>query len=233
MLWFVTPAWQRYEVSALCFEQRRWAMDRLAESGIETQCVVVADDDNLDLARSFGFATVERDNEWLGRRFNDGIAYAAGEGAEWIVPIGSDSWIAPAYLDPLPDPGVTRTATLYALAARTVLAELQVPGHGVGPYMIHRKRLPRDKRPADDHLSKGVDGSTLAGLHGLEWEVRDIHPLQYVALRSFAVPQLNPLRHLVRRFGVREHRGGRWERLARVYPPDLVERTRIMLESRR
>ena len=231
-VWFVTPAWQRYAVSALCFEQRRWVIDRLAESGIEANCVVVADDENLDLARSFGFVTVERDNEWLGRRFNDGIEYAARQGAEWIVPIGSDSWIAPAYLDPLPDPELTRTATRYALASRIALAELLVGGNGVGPYMIHRKRLPRSKRPADDHLSRGIDGSTLAGLKGLEWEVRDVHPLQYVALRSND-PQLNPYKHLVRRFGVREHRGGRWERLAKVYPPDLVERTRLLLTSRR
>jgi hypothetical protein len=232
MLWFVTPAWKRYEVSALCFEQRRWVIDRLAESGIEAHCVVIADDANLEIARSFGFDTVEQNNDWLGRRFNDGIEYAARHGAEWIVPIGSDSWIAPAYLDPLPAPEVTRTATRYALATRTALAELEVLGNGVGPYMIHRKRLPRNKRPADDHLSRGIDGSTLAGLKGVEWEVRDLHPLQYVALRSNE-PQLNPYKHLVKRFGVREQRGGRWDRLARLYPPDLVERTRILLMSRR
>lgn len=231
-VWFVTPAFRRYEVSALCLEQRRWVIDRLAESGIAAQCVVVADDENLDIARSFGFATVERDNEWLGRRFNDGIEYAATHGAEWIVPIGSDSWIAPAYLDPLPDPKLTRTATRYALASRQALAELEVGGNGVGPYMIHRRRLPKSRRPAVDELSRGIDGSTLAGLRNLRWEVRDLHPLQYVALRS-TDPQLNPYKHLVKRFGVREYRGGRWERLAKVYPPDLVQRTRILLTSRR
>src|ERR1051325_10020747 len=97
-LWFVTPAWQRYELSAVCFDQRLLVMDALRAAGVEAQCVVVADDENLDLARERGFARVEQDNEWLRRRFNDGIEYAAYQGATRIVPIGSDSWIDPDYL---------------------------------------------------------------------------------------------------------------------------------------
>ena len=33
----------------------------------------------------------------VGRKFNDGMEYAGTHGAQWIVPIGSDSWIDPAY----------------------------------------------------------------------------------------------------------------------------------------
>lgn len=231
-VWFVTPAWQRYAISDLCFAQRRWTMDRLAAVGIESECVVVADDHNLVLARAHGFQTLERDNAWLGRRFNDGIEYAASQGATWIVPIGSDSWIAPAYIDPLPDESLTRTSTLYALLARTKLAELQIPGDGVGPYMIHRDRLPRSKRPSVDGLASGVDNSTLAGLRDVRWEVRDLHPLQYVALRAANAPQLHSYRTLYRRFGVREHRAG-WDRLTSIYPPELVKATRRLLGAQR
>ena len=232
LVYFVTPAWQRYGISELCFAQRRWAMDVLAENGIASECVVVADDENLDLARKYGFQTLERDNEWLGKRFNDGIAYAAKQGATWIVPIGSDSWIAPAYIDPLPDPELTRTSRYYALLSRTKLAELQVPGDGVGPYMIHKSRLPKNKRPSLDGLASGVDNSTLAGLKNVKWETRDLHPLQYVALRAFGMPQLHSYRTLVRRFGVKEHRGG-WDRLRSLYPDDLVRRTASQLRTYR
>lgn len=231
-VWFVTPAWQRYEVSKLCFEQRRWLMDRLAANGIDSQCVVVADDDNLRLARRFGFQTLERDNRWLGKRFNDGIAYAYQQGAEWIVPIGSDSWIAPAYLDPLPDPALTRTATYYALATGNRLAELRVPGDGVGPYMIHRDRLPSNGRPSNDDLATGVDNSTIAGLKDVRWEIRDLDPLQYVALRPSGVPQLHSYQSLYRRFGVRYHLGGP-ALLSRLFPSDLVLRTHRLLKANR
>ena len=108
-VWFVTPAWRRFALSAVCFEQRRRVIDELAAHGIEAHCVVVADDRNLALAREAGFETVKRDNRWLGSRFNDGIEYAGLHGAEWIVPIGSDSWIDPAYFLPGWDGAVERS----------------------------------------------------------------------------------------------------------------------------
>lgn len=229
-VWFVTPAWQRYAVSELCFGQRRWLMDRLAAVGIEAECLVVADDHNLDLARGFGFRTLERDNSALGKRFNDGIEYAAEQGATWIVPIGSDSWLAPAYIDPLPHPSITRTGTHYALISRSRIGEMTIPE--VGPYMIHRDRLPKGGRPAEDSLRTGVDNSTLQGLNGLRWEVRDVHPLQYIAFRPPNVPQLHSYKTLYRRFGIRQHPSSS-QRLQRVYPPELVAAARRMMNSHR
>lgn len=52
---FVTPAWKRYELTRLCLWQRRLACDSLFEAGIYATSVVIADDDNLDIAREFGF----------------------------------------------------------------------------------------------------------------------------------------------------------------------------------
>ena len=102
----------------------------------------------------------------------------------------------------------------------------------VGPYMIHRDRLPKGGRPADDSLRTGVDGSTLAGLRKLRWEVRDVHPLQYIAFRPPNVPQLHSYRTLYRRYGVREHASSS-QRLGRLYPPELVTAARRMLNSHR
>lgn len=107
-IWFVTPAWQRYELSELCFDQRRHVIDSLAEQGIAAKCVVIADDGNLDLARDRGFEVVAQDNQWLGRKFNDGMEYAFRNGASRVVPIGSDSWIDPAYFMPMTRRHLTR-----------------------------------------------------------------------------------------------------------------------------
>lgn len=226
-LWFVTPAWQRYELSGICFEQRARVIDTLAAEDIEAHCIVVADDENLDLARAVGFDTVERDNEWLGRKFNDGIEYAGFHGATWIVPIGSDSWIDPAYFLPMPERG-TRTSHLYCAVTDERLGELRVTSpSGVGPYMLHRSQLLRSGfRPARDDIGRYIDSSTIKGLDAPpDWRFRDVHPYQYVGFRG--EPHLTSYERLMARWGVAEH--DPWPILARYYPVDLVQRARAAL----
>lgn len=223
-VWFVTPAWQRYALTAVCLEQRLRVIERLAQEGIEGRCVVVADDENLDIARGFGFDVVERDNEWLGRRFNDGMEYAGRHGATWIVPIGSDSWIDPEYLLPLPMPGVTRTAAQYAVVASDRIAACAVQNaSGAGPYLFHRDLLALSGfRPAKDAIRRHVDSSTIAGLRSSpNWRWRKVHPFQYVGFRG--TPHITPYSRLVAKWGKAEHSDPAvW--LTRSYPADLVER---------
>ncbi len=227
-LWFVTPAWRRYDLTAVCLEQRSRVIDVLAANGIEARCVVVADDENLDIARSLGFDAVERDNLWLGRKFNDGIEYAGKHGASRIIPIGSDSWIDPAYFLPLTTRAFTMTASYYSVVTADRLAELNVSDtKGVGPYVFPRHALHPKFRPAKDEISHGVDGSTVKGIRMmLRWRRRDVHPLQYVGFRG--VPHLSSYQGLYDRWGVREHLDP-WARLAEHYPLDLVERARAIL----
>jgi hypothetical protein len=226
VIYFVTPAWQRYELSEVCFAQRQYVIEDLARRSIEAHCVVVADDENIDIALSAGFEVVEQNNEWLGRKFNDGIEYAAKQGAEWIVPIGSDSWISPAYLLPLPQQ--SRTSGNYAVVTADRMAVLQVGERNpAGPHMIHRSTLPESCRPARDELSRYVDSSTIAGLQGVEWESRNVHPLQYIGFRG--QPHLTPYERL-KRWSVRES-DDPWTELAAVYDADLVERARKVLCS--
>jgi hypothetical protein len=151
-LWFVTPAWQRYDLSAICFDQRLDVIRTLAAAGIEARCVVIADDENLDLARQRGFDVVEQNNDWLGRKFNDGIEYACRNGASRVIPIGSDSWIDPAYFLPLTHKSRTRTSGLYAVVTADRMAELYITDEkGVGPYVIARDALrSANFRPAKD-----------------------------------------------------------------------------------
>lgn len=225
MIWFVTPAWQRFELVAACLEQRVRVIEELARQGIEANCVVVADDENLDTARRLGFATVEQNNDWLGRKFNDGQQYAGTHGAEWIVPIGSDSFVDPAYFVPLPDKRVTRTSAMYAPVEPDRLAELKVGLMGAGPHMFHRDLMARKRfRPAPDRISRNTDSSTIKGLGvRMAWEWRDIHPLQYVGFRH--PPYITQYDLLWERWGVKES-DTPWQDLATVYPTELVERAR-------
>jgi glycosyltransferase involved in cell wall biosynthesis len=228
-LWFVTPAWGRFALSAACFDQRLQVIDVLRRLGVDAHCVVVADDENLELARARGFDTVERDNEWLGRRFNDGIQYAGEHGADWIVPIGSDSWIDPAYLFPLPRDGRARTSRMYAVVTVDRISHLTVERGGAGPYIIPADVLRASGfRPSKDLISRGVDASTLAGLDPVKWEYRDQHPLQYVGFRG--TPHLTAYSKLWYYWGVREEQNPA-EQLARAYPPELVSAAMAALEQ--
>lgn len=75
-LWFVMPAHGRLPLAQICMRQLRRTCDALTENGIEATAVVIADDDNLACARSLGFATVRRDNQFVSRKFNDGFQVA-------------------------------------------------------------------------------------------------------------------------------------------------------------
>ena len=224
-LYFVTPAFQRYELAAVCFDQWKQIAASLAAHDVELRVVVVSDDENLDLARATGFDTVERDNDWLGRRFNDGIEYACRNGADWVAPVGSDSWIMPEYLYPLPETDQSRRGRLLTVVKSDRLAELYVTNIGVGPYMYHRSQLEHcDFRPSDEKIRRGVDTSTWLGvLQGgvIEWDERNVSQYQHVSFR--AKPHLTKYTRLWAAYGQRESYQP-WEILREHFPADLVAR---------
>lgn len=231
-LWFVTPAFRRYELSAVCFDQRLRVMAELEREGIAARCVVIADDENLDLARERGFEIVEQDNEWLGRRFNDGIEYAFRHGASRVIPIGSDSWIDPAYFLPMAPRHRAMTSGLYCVVESARLGEINVRDiKGAGPYVLDRSLMRMTHyRPAKDEITHGVDSSTIAGigLGRIRWTWRDLHPFQYVGFRG--TPHISSYDGLMSKWGVREH-DDPWAILARHYPLDLVERAKIIMSE--
>jgi hypothetical protein len=234
VLYFVTPAWLRYELSDACAAERRWVMDMLnAESDLEVHSVVVADDENLDIAREYGFEIVEQNNDYLGRKFNDGIEYAATHGADWIVPIGSDSWIDPMYfMEPL-DPAKIRTSELYTAVAVDKLAQCRVrDGKGAGPYVIHRDLLgPVNFRPCGETLHRSIDRSmirALGGIEAVEWEHKDLHPLQYIGFRG--EPTITSYDILMNTWGLLEVTEP-WEWLPHFYPQHLVDKAQHALRE--
>lgn len=226
-LFFVTPAWQRFELTRLCLEQRRDACDRLAAVGIDATCVIVADDENLDIARELGFETVESPNDWLSRRFNDGYQHAARHGADFVCPIGSDSWIDAELLAELPPPGIMQVSRNYAVVREDgrVLAELAMrTPYGFGCFVIPTPMLERfGYRPCKERLQSGCDGSLFTALFKRtvpRVKIREIGPLDIVAFRSPI--QITPYERLVTR-----HRGTERRRPFRLllsrYPARLVD----------
>jgi glycosyltransferase involved in cell wall biosynthesis len=224
-VWFVTPAYRRYALSAVCFEQRRQVIDELSSRGIEAKCVVIADDDNVELAKKQGFDVVRRDNRWLGRRFNDGIEHALTRGAGWIVPIGSDDWIDPDYFFPLPE-DAARTSHFYAPVEADRLLQVTTQAvEGIGPRMFPRSAF-TSARPCEEKIRRGVDRSLLRAIGDISWEYRDIHPLQYVGFRGD--------RHITLYAKIRAAQGGEesmqpWTLLATQFPADLVEQARLAM----
>lgn len=243
-LWFVTPAWQRYELTAVCLEQRRRAIEELRAVGIDAYQVVIADDENLDIARSVGAAIIECPNfasdgdTILGRRWNLGTEFAAREGAEWFVQIGSDSWIDPAFFVPLLDPdGPTLTSTTYAAVLPNRIACLSVSPkaleHAAGPYVFHRSLLEASRFAPCEERSLFTDTSTVAGIERsngrrIEWQTRDVQRFQYVGFRM--APLMTTYKALKRRWLVRESLRP-WELLRLFYPEDLVEQARLVMQK--
>lgn len=223
-IWFVTPAYRRFDLTAVCLDQRVDVIRKLAAAGVEARCVVIADDANLDLARERGFDTVESPNV-VSDKFNDGMQYAGEHGAEWIVPIGSDSWIDPVFFLGL-HRGMTRTSQWYCHVTADRLGQARIRRvSGAGPYVLHRSLLePGGFRPATPGLMRHVDSATLAGLaQPPVFRPFHRHPFQYIGFRG--EPHITSYQSLMKRWGVSEHTDP-WAILARHYPVELVDRAR-------
>jgi len=76
------PVHGRLPLALICLRQLRQTCDALTADGVDATAVVVADADDLRALRHrldrrlLGFGSVERDNAYLSRRYNDGIQLA-------------------------------------------------------------------------------------------------------------------------------------------------------------
>lgn len=224
-IWFVTPAWKRFALSDVCFNQRAQTIEELKRVGVDAHCIVVSDDRNLDIAKSYGFETFTRDNDWLGMRFNDGIEYAYNNGADWVVPVGSDSWVQYQYFVPLPEVDRIRTSYYLCTVTRDRLAHLMIaPNHGGGPYMIGRGLLPKNARPAKDKINRSTDRSIINGIKKpIKWNIRNLDKFQHVSFRGTV--HITKYSNLVKKWGSSEHTNN-WDLLKTKYDSDLVEDAR-------
>lgn len=168
-LWFVVPAHGRLELAGICLRQLRHTCDELKKSGIDACAVVIADDENLDIAHGHGFWGYEQENALLGRKFNDGYNLAAREGVDFVVPLGSDDWIHHSLITGAPFyPDRIRCARRLVMVAedgqKFMRLKINYDG-GIGMRIMPVALLqPLGYRPADEDRRRGVDTSTLMRL---------------------------------------------------------------------
>ena len=229
-LFFVVPAYGRLALTQVCLRQLRRTCDELAEKGIQASAVVVADDENLETARGLGFGTVERSNDFLGARFNDGYEAAGLDGVDFVMPLGSDDWVDAGWVAGfLPSSGVVRCSRLMSMVDETgaSLSSLRVGyegGHGIRMYP--RRLLERAAfRPAEEFRRRAVDTSTLTNLRRLAGgELRlayfDTDALAVVDWKS-PVEQLNPSETCAR-YATGGQPSDPFEALARRFPDEAL-----------
>lgn len=250
----VMPAWRRFDVTRLVLAQRAHLRGVLAERGVDAVTLVVADDDNLDMAAEMGCETLERPNLPLGRKWNDGLEHACRElDADFVTVVGSDDWVHPDLFDrlpaavaPMPMPtdeqpvvfweaeapeAVTgrKLALVDLLTGRMRLCESR-GRWGVIPWVFPRAALdPSGCRPVKDAAVKGLDGSLAAGL-GVRprWVFRDPNPVARVDFKSDT--NLNSYDLISGAIGVGETLEP-WDVLAAHYPPALVDQARGLAEA--
>lgn len=241
-LWFVVPVHGRLPLAAICLRQLKRTCDALAvDYGIDATAVVITDGASIrDLYKQtfglFGFATVERDNQYLSRKFNDGIQLACDpqfnpRPADYVVPIGSDDWVDPRIFHDLPpDHTVVGFQTLafvredgHEIVARQLTYE---GGSGIRIYPAKLMEL-LDYRPADEDRPRGCDTSILVNLRKAFRNMRvrhdHHHDFQIVDWKTQG-EQLNPSDELGK-FKVLQ-KGNPFQLLQGIYPDQALAEMR-------
>ncbi len=229
-VWLVSPAFGRYAVTRLALAQRAHLAGVLADRGVDCHSVVVADDENLDIAREHGMATIEMGNDGLGRRFNAGFEYAGAHGADWLVHIGSDDWLHPDAFAPITDrhAGQDRIIAGRRIAFVDLLTGLMRPvpvngGNGVIPWIVPRAMMaPTGFRPIREDRMRGIDGYLIRGLKArsrVQWLFHDASDYARVDFKSDV--GINTYRALPCSF-TRGPQVDPWPLLAEHYPAELV-----------
>jgi hypothetical protein len=235
VIWFVIPAHGRLEKTAACLRQLKRTCETLKDDyGLTASAVVVADDENLDVARDLGFAALSRDNEPLGRKWNDGYQYACWNGeADYVVPLGSDDWIDPVILTDLPGPGEIRCHRLSAIVRedgeRISPLKIWYDG-GDGVRIFPRQVLERVKfRPAEDSRNRAIDTSIMHNLR--RFNHGNLPPLRYFDASYWQIvdwktpgDQLNAY-HACYAYQCEPERDT-WETLKDRYPADALDEMR-------
>lgn len=184
----MTPAYRRLALSEITFAQRALVCKQLAEKGIKADCVVIADDENLDIARQYGFHTVERDNEFLGTKFNDGHEFAFKSGFDFSVPVGSDMFVDYNLFTGLED---AFTATQYYAVVKSsgnALITMDIEW-GVLQFIPTRLMAPLDGRPCVEAITRSCDTHTRKRIknnnnHELDIVYKRLHQFECVSFQS-------------------------------------------------
>lgn len=209
-VWFVVPVHGREDLTRVCLRQLRRTCDQLA-GRIDATAVVIGDGDTLNLASDLGFATVKRNNNLLGRKFNDGFQLAADpehnpNPADYVIPFGSDDWIDGEIIEPQPNKIVCYKRLAVVNETRTRIATLSVSyAGGCGIRVIPTTMLKRfGYRPAVEDANLGIDtgllrrvGREYGGRMQVLCDYADVHDFQIIDWKT-AGRQLHSYRELAR-----------------------------------
>jgi len=161
-LCFITPVWQRYELTEIVLKHRKLVCDELQSMGIDASSIIIGDDDNLDIALKLGFEVVERDNEFLSRKFNDGYEYAFSAGFDYCYPVGSDSLLtADQFMHNVGEELPVAShyyCMIHSSGMERIDVEIAVPG-GIGPLIIPVPMLTKFPRPIQEDMRRGCDNA--------------------------------------------------------------------------
>lgn len=212
-MWFVVPCHGRLRLAQICLTQLRRTCDALTAEGIDATAVVVACDDNLATARGLGFGTVERNNSFTSRRFNDGLQFACdpdyqARPADYVVPVGSDDWVDHRLFLDLPPADTMvgfRNISFVREDGREIVATKLTNTGGSGIRIYPRQLMaPLGYRPADEDRARGCDTSILVNLmrcHGDGMRIDDQRVVHDRAIVDWKSPseQLNSFAEVGRR----------------------------------
>ena len=195
-LLLVVPALGRVELARICYRQLAELRNALRFRGLATQVLVVSDDGNLQAADEEGFALLEHEQRpmhQLGDRLNEGFAWAANQGYEYVCAIGNDSWMHPDRIRFLPDHDSILCTRNYACvnqdATQQARLTLEYPG-GAGSRVIPLRLLERyEYRPLKPEQSSGCDTRTLMMMcrdvvRAPNLVYTNLHPAEIVGFQS-------------------------------------------------
>jgi glycosyltransferase involved in cell wall biosynthesis len=193
-VWIVIPAHGRAAVSRVAFAGIAWTLSELRKQQIDACGLVIADDENLNIATQAGLDTLERPNRPLGRKWNDGYEYAFAHGATHVVSCGSDDWIHPELILAMRDAqtgkeiAATRLSSAMSPDGRE-LALLHIPYEGGDGIRLLPESLLASVgyRPTLDKRDRAIDGAmrdNLSRHQAISWTYVETHPLHIVDFKS-------------------------------------------------
>tara|TARA_Y100000034_G_scaffold104801_1_gene131621 strand:- start:741 stop:1475 length:735 start_codon:yes stop_codon:yes gene_type:complete len=173
-IFIITPVWKRCKITKIIF-YNFYRIKNSLEGHIDLNFVVIGDDANLDIAKEYNFFTLKQNNDYLGRKFNDGFEFSIKNGADAVVPVGSDSLITDSIIKSgslLSSRGNIVFSTKHSLLNETGkkigcinTASLNKNQNKGALWFYGRKLLSKvNGRPCDDFKKSSCDRSTIENL---------------------------------------------------------------------
>lgn len=237
----MSAAWGRFDVTRLVLKQRQRLCVELASRGIDAVSLIVADDENLEIASEYDCDVVEMPNKPLGKKCNAGLQSAARQGFDWIVWVGSDDWIHPAVFDPLlhrpADAPVTiitgRRIAIVDLASGMLQRVSSPSKFGAIPWLIDGRLFSTRKvEPIRPDLARGLDGSLMRGLRRARepFEVVFDDPHDFRCVDFKGANNITPYKGIAKHLGVGEPEQA-WDALRGWFDDDLIDQARTLFPA--